>query len=63
MSLNLAIYTPSNFIHPSKVAKYQSQVGDRAKANLTQSGREEGIRRLMGINLLKGCDFNSLKNL
>ena len=53
MSLNLAIYTPSNFIHPSKVAKYQNQAGDKAKANLTQSGREAGIRRLMGINLLK----------
>ena len=53
MSLNLAIYTPSNFIHPSKITKYQNQVGDKAKANLTQSGREAGIRRLMGINLLK----------
>ena len=53
MALNLAIYTPSDFIHPSKVAKYQGQAGDGAKANLTQSGREAGIRRLMGINLLK----------
>ncbi len=53
MALNLAIYTPSDFIHPSKIAKYQNQIGDKAKANLTQSGREAGIRRLMGINLLK----------
>ena len=53
MALNLAIYTPSDFIHPSKIAKYQNPAGDRAKANLTQSGREAGIRRLIGINLLK----------
>ena len=53
VSLNLAIYTPSNFIHPSKIEKYQKQTGDKSKANLTQSGREEGIRRLMSINLLK----------
>ena len=53
MALNLAIYTPSDFIHPSKLPKYQRQVGDKSKANLTQAGREAGIRRLMGINLLK----------
>lgn len=50
--LSLCIYTPSNYIFPSKVQKYMELThnkGDR----LTQSGREEGIRRLMSINLLK----------
>ena len=53
MELSLAIYTPSEFIHPSRMAKYQSLAKNRSRANLTQRGREAGIRRLMGINLLK----------
>lgn len=51
-SLNLSIYTPSNYIMPSKLAKYMELTHDKGKG-LTQKGREEGIRRLMGINLLK----------
>ena len=52
MSLNLHIYTPSDYILPSKLPKYMDLThnqGDR----LTQRGREQGIRRLMSINLLK----------
>ena len=49
--LNLSIYTPSNFIMPSRLAKYIDE--DKCKQNMTQQGREEGIRRLMSINLLK----------
>ena len=52
MSLNLAIYTPSNFILPSRRDKYEF-TSPRGRATLSQQGREEGIRRLMGINLLK----------
>lgn len=52
LMLNLAIYTPSNFILPSKVAKYIDLTHNKGTA-LTQVGREEGIRRLMSINLLK----------
>ena len=52
MQLNLAIYTPSNYIFPSKMYKYIDQT-DKKRNNLTQIGREEGIRRLMNINLLK----------
>lgn len=48
MSLNLAIYTPSNYIMDSRISKYIDMTH-----NLTQRGREEGIRRLMSINLLK----------
>lgn len=51
MALNLSIYTPSNFIMPSRMAKYIDS--DKHKRNMTQQGREEGIRRLMSINLLK----------
>lgn len=52
MLLNLNIYTPSNFIFPGKQEKYM-ELNGRGEYNLTQAGREEGIRRLMSINLLK----------
>ena len=52
MSLNLSIYTPSNFILPSKADKYIELTHNKG-TGLTQRGREEGIRRLMSINLLK----------
>lgn len=46
--LNLRIYTPTDFIFPSQLWKYiDNDIG------LTQQGREQGIRRLMAINLLK----------
>ena len=52
--LNLAIYTPSDFILPSKLGKYITSDSDGGSlANLSRSGRERGIRRLMSINLLK----------
>lgn len=52
MSLNLTIYTPSNYIMPSRMAKYIDLTHNKG-TSLTQQGREEGIRRLMSINLLK----------
>ncbi len=52
MLLNLCIYTPSNYIFPSKMLKYMELTHNKGD-NLTQSGREQGIRRLMSINLLK----------
>ena len=52
MALNLSIYTPSNYILPSRVAKYIDLTHNKGDS-LTQRGREEGIRRLMSINLLK----------
>lgn len=51
--LNLAIYTPSDFILPSKLEKYMEVHEDGRFANLSRSGRERGIRQLMSINLLK----------
>lgn len=52
MTLSLCIYTPSNYIFPSKIEKYIDLTHNKGN-NLTQRGREEGIRRLMSINLLK----------
>lgn len=51
--LNLAIYTPSDFILPSKLEKYIEVREDGRFSNLSRSGRERGIRQLMSINLLK----------
>ena len=48
--LNLAIYTPSDFILPSKACKYKDS-GDQE--GLTSIGREMGIRRIMCILMLK----------
>lgn len=54
ISLNLTIYTPSNYIMPSRMQKYMDLYGNKGSSNnLSQSGREQGIRRLMSINLLK----------
>ena len=52
MLLTLCIYTPSNYIFPSRLDKYMDLTHNKGE-NLTQRGREEGIRRLMSINLLK----------
>ena len=51
--LNLAIYTPSDFILPSRLEKYSEARADGKYSNLSRSGRERGIRQLMSINLLK----------
>lgn len=52
MLLTLCIYTPSNYIFPSKISKYVDLTHNKGN-NLTQKGREQGIQRLMSINLLK----------
>lgn len=48
--LNLAVYTPSSFILPSRVSVYAQMGGARG---LSLEGRELGIRQLMSVNLLK----------
>ena len=50
--LSLCIYTPSNYIFPSKVQKYIDLTHNKGN-ELTQIGREQGIRKLMSVNLLK----------
>lgn len=49
-SLVLAVYMPSAYVQPSKMAKYVEKGGG---GNLTLGGRETGVRRLMTVNLLK----------
>jgi SNF2 family DNA or RNA helicase len=48
MKLNLAVYTPTDFLLDSKRAKYIDP-----NVNIDRAGRESGLRRLMSINLLK----------
>ena len=49
--LTLAIYTPSDFLLPTKAYKYNCDSDNFAGKGTV--GRERGIRRLMSINLLK----------
>ena len=54
MLLNLSIYTPSHFILPSKIEKYAELYEDnKVNIGFTQANREQGIRRLTAINLMK----------
>ena len=52
IQLSLCIYSPSKYIFPSKIEKYIELTHNKG-INLTQTGREDGIRKLMSINLLK----------
>ena len=52
--LQLCIYTPTDYILPSRIEKYLAIYDSkRVNGGLTQAGREQGIRRLMAINLMK----------
>ena len=52
--LELYIYNPTKFILPSKLDKYTDLYDSKeVKGGLTQSGREQGVRRLTAINLMK----------
>ncbi len=54
MLLSLSIYTPSRFIHDSKIEKYAELYEDnKVNVGFTQANREQGIRRLTAINLMK----------
>lgn len=51
--LNLAIYTPSYFLLPSRISKYVDFEKTGSESGLSRKGREKGIRQLMAINMLK----------
>jgi len=52
--LNLSVYTPSNYIYPSRTDRYEKEYGrDMGNTFFRQADREKGIRKLMNINLLK----------
>ena len=54
MQLTLSIYTPTHYIQPSKREKYAELYQDnKVNVGFTQANREEGIRRLTAINLMK----------
>lgn len=54
MHLSLTIYTPTHFILPSKMEKYAELYEDnKVNVGFTQANREQGIRRLTAINLMK----------
>ena len=54
MLLNLTIYTPTHYILKSKMEKYAELYEDnKVHVGLTQANREQGIRRLTAINLMK----------
>ena len=54
MLLSLTIYTPSHYILPSKMDKYAELFNDnKVNVGFTQANREQGIRRLTAINLMK----------
>ena len=52
-ALNLAIYTPSDFILASRISKYVNLDESGSESGLSMHGREKGIRQLMAINMLK----------
>ena len=55
-ALTLAVYTPLAYVFPSRISKYEDlynvNVGT-ARSNLGQQGREQGLKKLMTVNLLK----------
>jgi cellulose biosynthesis protein BcsQ len=54
--LTLAVYTPLAYVFPSRINKYEDLYnvkGGTARSNLGQRGREQGLKKLMTVNLLK----------
>ncbi len=55
-ALELAVYTPLRYVFPSRISKYEDLYNvttGNARSNLGQKGREEGLKKLMTVNLLK----------
>ena len=55
LDLTLCVYTPSSYIYPSKIDEYEERYGRDVSKGVffKQSDREQGVRRLMSINLMK----------
>jgi superfamily II DNA or RNA helicase len=54
--LNMSVYTPLAYVLASRRQKYEDlyNIGDEgSRANLGQFGREQGLKKLMTVNLLK----------
>ncbi|MBP1137313.1 SNF2 family DNA or RNA helicase [Arthrobacter sp. PvP023] len=55
-ALTLAVYTPLAYVFPSRISKYEdlyNVTAGSARSNLGQRGREQGLKKLMTVNLLK----------
>jgi len=55
-ALTLAVYTPLAYVFPSRIGKYEdlyNVTAGNARSNLGQQGREQGLKKLMTVNLLK----------
>lgn len=55
-ALTLAVYTPLAYVFPSRRSKYEDLydvTAGNAHSNLGQAGREQGLKQLMTVNLLK----------
>lgn len=55
-ALTLAVYTPLAYVFPSRIGKYEDLYNvttGSARSNLGQRGREQGLKKLMTVNLLK----------
>ncbi|WP_213575677.1 helicase-related protein [Rhodococcus sp. USK13] len=55
-ALTLAVYTPLAYVFPSRIGKYEdlyNVTAGNARSNLGQRGREQGLKKLMTVNLLK----------
>lgn len=60
MLLTLTIYTLTHYIQPSKMEKYAELYGDnKVNVGFTQANREQGIRRLTAINLMKRMESSA----
>lgn len=54
--LTLAVYTPLAYVFPSRISKYEdlyNVTAGTARSNLGQRGREQGLKKLLTVNLLK----------
>lgn len=61
MFLTLTIYTPTHYILPSKINKYAELYEDnKVNIGFTQANREQGIRRLTAINLMKSVGSQAI---
>src|SRR5699024_6887401 len=55
-TLVMAVYTPLAYVFPSRRSKYEdlyNVTAGTARSNLGQAGREQGLKKLMTVNLLK----------
>ena len=60
MLLSLTIYTPTFYILPTKLDKYAELFGDnKVNIGFTQANREQGIKRLTAINLMKRMESST----